>query len=87
MMKRRKFGGMLSGPIEEFIRNPAFDRLIFIEKDHAAAQKTRAAVGMYIWRNDLDLTTSVRDDEIWVLKDKDAMDESITVDLRMNEDI
>ena len=84
MKKRRKLGRIISDPIEGFVNIPECDRLIFIEKDHAAAQKTRAAVGMYIWRNDLDLTTSVKNDEIWIMKNKDILDETIIVDLRSN---
>lgn len=80
--KRRKFGTSLSGPIEDFNDTKHLDRLIFIEKDHAAALKTRAAILMYIGRNRLDLTTTVKDDEVWVLKNKDIMTESVCVDLR-----
>lgn len=80
--KRRKLGHLLSDPIEEFIQIPEYDRLIFQEIDNAAARKTRAAALMYIGRRNLGLTTSVKNNEIWILKEKDVMDESRIVDLR-----
>lgn len=80
---RRKLGRCLIDPIQEFIDIPSYDRLIFIEMDKAAAQKTRAAALMFIGRNELDLTTSVRENEVWILKQRDVMDNSMIVDLRM----
>lgn len=80
---RRKLGKSLTDPIQAFVEMPNYDRLIFVEMDKAAAQKTRAAALMYIGRNELGLTTSVRENEIWVLKEKDVMDESMIVDLRV----
>lgn len=80
---RRKLGKSLTDPIQVFVEMPNYDRLIFVETDKAAAQKTRAAALMYIGRNELGLTTSVRENEIWVLKEKDVMDESMIVDLRV----
>lgn len=82
-MKRRKLGHLIMDPIDEFIQLPSYDRLIFVEQDKAAAQKTRAAALMYIGRNEMDLTTSVKENEIWVLKEKDVMDQSMIVDLRV----
>lgn len=80
---RRKLGHLIMDPIDEFIQIPEYDRLIFVEQDKAAAQKTRAAALMYIGRNEMGLTTSVRENEIWVLKEKDVMDQSMIVDLRV----
>ena len=80
---RRKLGRLIQNPIDEFIQFPSYDRLIFVEQDKAAAQRTRAAALMYIGRNDMGLTTSVKENEIWVLKNKDIMDESMIVDLRV----
>lgn len=82
-MKRRKLGHLIMDPIDEFMQMPTYDRLIFVEQDKAAAQKTRAAALMYIGRNEIGLTTSVKENEIWVLKEKDVMDESMIVDLRV----
>lgn len=79
---RRKLGSSISFPIDEFFQNNLADRLIFVETDNAAAQKTRAAALMYIGRHDLDLTTSVKENEVWIMKDKDIIDETIVVDLR-----
>lgn len=80
---RRKLGHLIMDPIDEFMQTPEYDRLIFVEQDKAAAQKTRAAALMYIGRNEMGLTTSVKENEIWVLKEKDVMDESMIVDLRI----
>lgn len=80
---RRQLGHLIQDPIDEFVGMPSYDRLIFVEQDKAAAQKTRAAALMYIGRNELGLTTSVRENEIWVLKEKDVMDQSMIVDLRV----
>jgi len=82
-MKRRKLGHLIMDPIDEFTQIPEYDRLIFVEQDKAAAQKTRAAALMYIGRNEMGLTTSVKENEIWVLKEKDVMDQSMIVDLRI----
>lgn len=81
-MKRRKLGRLIKDPIDEFLEMSSYDRLIFVEQDKAAAQKTRAAALMYIGRNEMGLTTSVKENEIWVLKQKDVMDQSMVVDLR-----
>lgn len=80
-MKRRKLGHLIKDPIDEFIGMPEYDRLIFVESDKAAAQKTRAAALMYIGRNELGLTTSVKENEVWILKEKDVMDQSMIVEL------
>lgn len=82
-MKRRKLGHLIKDPIDRFLEMPTYDRLIFVEQDKAAAQKTRAAALMYIGRNEMGLTTSVKENEIWVLKEKDVMDQSMIVDLRV----
>ena len=80
-MKRRKLGHLIKDPIDHFLEIPELDRLIFVESDKAAAQKTRAAALMYIGRNELGLTTTVRQNEVWILKEKDVMDESMIVEL------
>lgn len=80
-IKRRKLGHIIQDPIDEFIQMPEYDRLIFVESDKAAAQKTRAAALMYIGRNELGLTTTVRQNEVWILKEKDVMDQSMIVEL------
>lgn len=82
-MKRRKLGHLIKDPIDHFLELETYDRLIFVEQDKAAAQKTRAATLMYIGRNEMGLTTSVKENEIWVLKEKDVMDQSMIVDLRV----
>ena len=82
-MKRRKLGHLIMDPIDEFMQIQEYDRLIFVEQDKAAAQKTRAAALMYIGRNEMGLTTSVKENKIWVLKEKDVMDHSMIVDLRV----
>lgn len=81
--ERRKLGKVISDPIDRLNGDPGMDQVIFVEENKAAAQKTRAAALMYIGRNDMALTTSVRGNEIWVMKDKDVIGEGITVDLRM----
>ena len=81
MKKRRKLGHLIMDPIDEFVQMPDYDRLIFVEANNAAAQKTRAAALMYIGRNELGLTTTVKENEIWILKEKDIMDNSMIVDL------
>lgn len=80
-MKRRKLGRLIKDPIDHFLEMPEYDRLIFIENNKAAAQKTRAAALMYIGRNELGLTTTVRENEVWILKEKDVMDQSMIVEL------
>lgn len=80
-MKRRKLGHLIKDPIDEFIQIPEYDRLIFVESDKTAALKTRAAALMYIGRNELGLTTSVKENEVWILKEKDVMDQSMIVEL------
>ena len=52
-MKRRKLGHLIKDPIDHFLEMPTYDRLIFVEQDKAAAQKTRAAALMYIGRNEV----------------------------------
>lgn len=70
-MKRRKLGVVISAPIEELYHSAFQDSVVLIEEDHEAALKTRAAALMYIGRNELDLTTKVRENEVWIMKDKD----------------
>lgn len=79
---RRKLGKIISEPIERLSGDRSLDQIVFIEVDKAAAQKTRAAALMFIGRNDLNLTTSVKENEIWIMKDKDFIGEGMTIDLR-----
>lgn len=80
--ERRKLGKIISEPIDRLNGDRSLEQLIFIERDKAAAQRTRAAALMYIGRNDLGLTTSVKENEVWIMKDKDVIGEGFTVDLR-----
>lgn len=80
--ERRKLGKIISEPIDRLNGDPKMDQMIFIETNKAAAQRTRAAALMYIGRNEMDLTTSVKENEIWVMKNKDVIGEGFTVDLR-----
>lgn len=82
-VKRRKMGTTLSGPINELYDVDDLDTLIFIEEDNEAASKTRAAALMFIGRNNLGLKTKVRENEIWIMKDKDYIGNCITEDLRV----
>ena len=61
----------MHNPIDNLNSNEMLDSIIFIEEDGRAAAKTRAAACMYIYRNDYDLTTMVRGNEIYIRKDKD----------------
>jgi len=81
--KNRKLGSLIADPIEKLYGSKKHDSLVFIESDHKTAVQTRAAVLMYVHRNHMDLTTSVKDDEIWVMKDKDYPGSHETIDLRM----
>ena len=76
---RRKLGTTISSPIEELWHSAFKDSLIFIEQDHEAALKTRAAALMYIGRNKLGLTTKVKDKEVWIMKDKDILGDAIVI--------
>lgn len=76
---RRKLGTTISSPIEELWHSEFKDSLIFIEQDHEAALKTRAAALMYIGRNGLDLTTKVKDKEVWIMKDRDILGDAIII--------
>lgn len=80
--KRRVLGKALSDPIDQLNATRTKDSLIFIERDDEAAAKTRAAAVMYIGRNGYDLHTSVRENEIWVMKNKDELGHHFEVDLR-----
>lgn len=81
--KNRKLGSLIAEPITNLYGSRKQDSLVFIESDHKTAVQTRAAVLMYIHRNNMDLTTHVKQDEIWVMKDKDYPGKHETVDLRM----
>lgn len=80
--KRRKLGDILHDPIISLQNDLIQDSVIFIDKDEAAAQKTRAAALMFIGRKNLDLTTTVKGNEIWVMKNRDELGHFGTVDLR-----
>lgn len=80
--KRRKLGNILHEPILEMYNDRRHDSVIFIEKDEADAQKTRAAALMFIGREELELTTAVKGNEIWVMKNRDDLGDFSTVDLR-----
>lgn len=86
-MSRRKLGSMLSEPIDEIMENKYVNGVRFIEKDHESAMKSRAAAGMYIYRNKLPLKTVVMDNCFCVRKDKDIEGRSKIVDLRKLEAI
>ena len=81
--KNRKLGSLIADPVEKLYGSRKSDSLVFIENDHKTAVQTRAAVLMYIHRNHMDLTTSVKENEIWVMKDKDYPGSPEVVDLRM----
>lgn len=76
---RRKLGTTISSPIEELWHSAFKDSVIFIEQDHEAALRTRAAALMYIGRNKLGLTTKVKDKEVWIMKDKDILGDAIVI--------
>ena len=82
MSKRRKMGTTISGPILELYDVSDLKSVIFIEQDHEAALKTRAAALMFIGRNELKLTTKVDGDEIWIMKDRDYLGNTMKIDLR-----
>ena len=77
--KRRKLGTMISAPIEELWHSAYKDSVVFLEKDHEAALRTRAAALMYIGRNGLDLTTKVKENEVWIMKDRDVLGDTIEI--------
>ena len=74
---RRKLGTTISAPIEALWQSAFTDSLVFIEQDHEAALRTRAAALMYIGRNKLGLTTKVKDEEVWIMKDSDVIGDCI----------
>lgn len=79
---RRKLGKTISDPIDELWATRYKDSLIFIEHDEEAAARTRAAAVMYIGRHNYDLHSSVRNNEIWIMKDRDDPGSYFEVDLR-----
>ncbi len=80
--KRRNIGPLIHDPIDHLFSNQWLDSLIFIEKDHLTALKTRAAALMYIIRNQMGMTTTVRGNEVRIYKEKDFEGACDTVDLR-----
>ena len=81
--KRRKLAPIIYEPIDNLYGDRRLDSLVLIEMDHEAAVQTRAAVLMHIHRCDMDLTTSVKDNEVWIMKDKDYPGKPEVIDLRM----
>lgn len=82
IQRRRKLRKIISDPLEEFNKAKRVNRLIFVERDHDTAMLTRAAVGMYIGRHGMEMTTRVVGSEIWVLKSKDITEPSMKSDIR-----
>ena len=76
---RRKLGTTISAPIEELWHSAFKDSVIFVESDHEAALRTRAAALMYIGRNGLDLTTKVKDKKVSINKDRYILGDSIVI--------
>lgn len=76
---RRKLGITISAPIEELWHSAFKDSLVFVEQDHEAALRTRAAALMYIGRNKLGLTTKVKDKDVWIMKDRDILGDAIII--------
>ena len=81
--KRRKLAPIIYEPIDNLYGDRRLDSLVLIELDHEAAVQTRAAALMHIHRCDMDLTTSVKDNEVWIMKDKDYPGKPEIIDLRM----
>ena len=84
---RRKLGGLITKPITFMLKNPELDHTVLIESDNAAARKTRAAALMYISRNNLKLTTSVKGNRVLIMHNKDLIDNGYEVDLRQASEI
>lgn len=81
--KRRKLAPIIYEPIDNLYGDRRLDSLVLIELDHEAAVQTRAAALMHIHRCDMDLTTSVKDNEVWIMKDKDYPGKPEVIDIRM----
>lgn len=81
--KRRKLAPIIYEPIDNLYGDRRLDSLVLIELDHEAAVQTRAAALMHIHRCDMDLTTSVKDNEVWIMKDKDYPGKPEVIDLRI----
>lgn len=80
--KRRKLAPIIYEPIDTLCGDRRLGSVVLIENDRKAALQTRAAALMHIHRCDMDLTTSVKDNEIWIMKDKDYPGKSEVIDLR-----
>lgn len=80
-MSRRKYGKVMSDPIDSLVQNKWTDSITFVDHSNEAAAKTRVAACMYIKRHGYDLTTSVRENEITILKNKDVIGMNYKVDL------
>ena len=81
-MARKNFGKNLSRPINELALCKGRDSVKFIEQDKERAQKTRVAACMYIGRHHYNLTTTVEENTIWILRDKDYRGKYDEYDLR-----
>lgn len=81
--KRRKLAPIIYEPIDNLYGDRRLGSIVLIENDHEAAVQTRAAALMHIHRCDMDLTTSVKDNEVWIMKDKDYPGKPETIDLRV----
>lgn len=79
---RRKLSHLIHEPIKQLSNSIEYDTLKFIEKDGEAASRTRAAALMYIMRNNLDLTTHVSENVVYVLQNKDVMENVWEIDIR-----
>lgn len=80
---RRKLAPIIYEPIDNLYGDRRLGSLVLIENDHEAAVQTRAAALMHIHRCDMSLTTSVKDNEVWIMKDKDYPGKPEVIDLRM----
>lgn len=68
---RRRLGKRIQEPIEILAESRHVDSITFVETDNEAAKLTRAAALMFIHRRGYDLCTSVKENEIYILKNKD----------------
>ena len=81
--KRRKLAPIIYEPIDNLYGDRRLGSLVLIENDREAAVQTRAAALMHIHRSDLNLTTSVKENEVWIMKDKDYPGKAEVIDLRL----
>lgn len=81
MSHHRKLGTALSEPID-FLANSGYDSACLIERDNKSAIKTRAAALMYMKRHNIDYTTSVKDNRVYIYQVKDVQRAMLFRDLR-----